>query len=154
MVNESPVKKPPVAFRGGDDQLLKLTDFKGQLLVVNLWATWCVPCIKEMPALDRLQEKLGPRGLKVIAVNQDVKGYAAAKGFMDKTGLKNLEIFTDEKSAISSRWKVPGLPASFVMTPDGQEIARLFGAAEWDSAEMTGFLEQFLPAQENPPAGT
>ena len=140
------VKKPPlIVFYDEGGKQLTLQSFHGKLLVVNLWATWCVPCVAEMPSLSRLQTKLGGGNFAVLAINQD-RNDALAAPFLDRLKIKNLQGLTDPQNVSSKQWSVPGLPATFVIDSNGFEIARLFGSAEWDSPEMIEFLKNYIPA--------
>ena len=144
LLTETPQKPPLIVFYDRDGSQQTLAQFKGKLLVVNLWATWCVPCVAEMPSLSRLQSAMDGRDFAVIAVNQDRDDAAAAR-FYDKLNIKNLPVYTDPRNVSAKQWDVPGLPATFIVDPFGREVARLFGSTEWDAPEMQAFLETHLP---------
>ena len=107
-------------------------DFKGKFLLVNLWATWCEPCLSEMPSLERLQAKLGDR-LTVLAISEDRGGAEAVKPFVDKLGLDMVKIYLDPKSAVSQglRRRAACRPASSI-DADGKVLGKVEGAANWD----------------------
>jgi len=134
---------PALAFttRAGDAK--SLADFQGQLVLVNLWATWCAPCIEEMPALDRLQAKLG-RDLVILAISEDRNGNAAVGPFLAQHSIKNLAIELDPKSAALDAFHLQGLPASFLIGGDGMIIGRLDGAAKWDEEPMLSIVQRYI----------
>ncbi|MGH7035771.1 MAG: TlpA family protein disulfide reductase [Stellaceae bacterium] len=137
---------PALAFRAREGAEKHLADFKGHLLLVNLWATWCAPCVEEMPALDRLQAKLGQR-LAILAISQDRRGAAAVDPFLAKTGITHLAVFLDPKSSAIEAFGVQGLPTSFLISRDGMILAKLEGAAKWDEAPMLSRLETYIAAK-------
>jgi thiol-disulfide isomerase/thioredoxin len=137
---------PALAFTTRDGAEKHLADFKGQLVLVNLWATWCGPCVEEMPALDRLQTKLGQR-LTILAISQDRRGAAVVDPFLAKTGITHLAVFLDPKSAAIEAFGVQGLPTSFLIGRDGMILGKLEGAAKWDEAPMLSRLETYVAAK-------
>ena len=147
---------PDTAFAGADGVELKMADFEGQVLLVNFWATWCAPCVREMPSLDRLQAKLGPEGLLVMAVSQDRKGLAAAEPFYREQGLDNLEIFLDPKGEFARAMGVGGLPTSLLVDDRGRVVGGLEGPLEWDGPEAVELIRFYLVRRENAglPAGS
>ena len=137
---------PALAFTARDGAEKHLADFKGQFLLVNLWATWCGPCVEEMPALDRLQTKLGQR-LTILAISQDRRGAAVVDPFLAKAGITHLAVFLDPKSAAIDAFGVQGLPTSFLIGRDGMILGKLEGAAKWDEAPMLARLETYIAAK-------
>ncbi len=126
-----------------------LADFRGQVVLVNFWATWCAPCVREMPSLDRLQAKLGPEGLLVMAVSQDRKGLAAAEPFFREQNLNNLEIFLDPKGEFARAMGVAGLPTSLLVDDRGRLLGAIEGPLEWDGPEAVELIRFFLVRREN-----
>jgi thiol-disulfide isomerase/thioredoxin len=112
--------------------------------VVNLWATWCAPCIKEMPQLDALKGDLAEDGIAVLAISQDRGGLGQVKPFYDKQGFKNLTIHLDPNTAVARSAKVRGLPTTILYAPDGREMGRLEGVAEWDDPAAADFIRACL----------
>lgn len=121
-----------------------LADFRGQVVLVNFWATWCAPCVHEMPSLDRLQARLGPEGLLVMAVSQDRKGLAAAEPFYREQGLDNLEIFLDPKGDFARAMGVAGLPTTLLLDDQGRIVGALEGPLEWDGPEAVELIRFYL----------
>jgi thiol-disulfide isomerase/thioredoxin len=116
-----------------------LADFKGRTVIFNLWATWCVPCRLEMPALDRLQDKLGAKDFAVVAVNVDTARLDRPKAFLEEIGAKNLTLYADDKAAVlqslKQAGKVLGLPTTILIGKDGCELGTMAGPAQWDSQD-------------------
>src|SRR5437763_1653368 len=140
-----PQPAPEVSFEDLDGKPASFADFRGKLLVVNLWATWCEPCLREMPSLERLQTKLDGK-LVVAAVSEDRGGAKIVEPFVGKLGLDKVKIYLDPKSAVGHAFSVRGLPTTLVIDPEGRLVGRVEGAAEWDSAKMTTALQPFLQA--------
>jgi thiol-disulfide isomerase/thioredoxin len=110
-------------------------DLKGRVVLLNLWATWCVPCLKEMPGLDRLQKELGSDKFEVVALSVDRAGPDAAKKFLDKIKVQNLKLYADASAKAAISLKAVGMPTTLLLNAQAQEIGRLVGPAEWDSAD-------------------
>lgn len=138
------VPAPTVPFQTGDGATIDLSEFQGKILIVNFWATWCAPCIEEMPSLDQLQAAFPNADFEVVAINQDRGGKRVAEPFLrDKLGLENLDIYLDEKFALGRAFKNRGLPATYAIDRDGNIVGGMFGSAEWDSDDAKN-LVQFL----------
>lgn len=138
-----PQKLPEFQFMDEKGRPQSLNDFKGQFIVLNIWATWCAPCVKEMPSLDRLQGKFGKR-IEVIAVSQDFGGATMVKTFYDKVGIKNLAVYTDAANTLPGILKLQGLPVTLLIDKEGYEVGRLSGEAAWDSKEAIALIEGYL----------
>jgi thiol-disulfide isomerase/thioredoxin len=147
-----PQPAPAAGFTDADGKPVSLADFKGKPVVVNLWATWCEPCLKEMPSLDRLQSKLDGK-LTVAALSEDRGGATRVGPFVDAMGLKKLKIYLDPKSDVGHAFAVRGLPTSIVIDAQGKVVGRVEGAAEWDSAKMMTVLKPFLESDTEGPRG-
>src|SRR6185437_8753104 len=121
-------------------------DFKGRVLLVNLWATWCGPCVEEMPALERLQAQLGDK-LTILAISEDRGGEAAVAPFLAKNDIKQLAIYLDPKGAATSAFGAEGLPTSYLIAADGTILGKEEGGAKWDDAAMVAKLTPYLAAK-------
>src|ERR1700738_359877 len=133
----TPLRLPDLAFEDADGKPKKLSDWRGHIVLVNLWATWCVPCRKEMPALDSLQTKLGGPDFEVVAVNIDTRDPEKPKNFLRDANLTRLGYFTDQKAKVFQDLKSIGtelgVPTSVLVDGQGCEIANIAGPAEWAS---------------------
>ncbi len=121
-----------------------ITDYKGTGVVLNFWATWCLPCVREMPSLDRLDAKAGNLGLKVLAVSEDRRGVKSVAPFYKKRGIANLDIFIDRRGSLSGRMGASGLPTTLLIDAQGNERGRVVGAVEWDLEENARFISSCL----------
>jgi thiol-disulfide isomerase/thioredoxin len=139
-----PKPLPELAFDTPEGTKASLADFKGRTVLLNLWATWCVPCRQEMPALDRLQGMLTSKNFAVVAVNIDTARLDRPKAFLHEIGVKNLKLYTDNTAAafqtLKQAGKVLGLPATILIGEDGCEIGTMAGPAQWDSEEALALL--------------
>ena len=135
---------PDTAFAGADGVELKMADFKGQVLLVNFWATWCAPCVREMPSLDRLQAKLSDEGLKVLTVSNDRGGEPIIRRFYDEHKLQNLGVYSDAKNKLAAAFGVRGLPTSYVIGADGTLLGIFEGHAEWDEPDGVALMRYYL----------
>jgi len=126
---------------------VSLAQFSGKIVLVNLWATWCEPCLREMPSLERLQSRLGDK-IVVVAISEDRGGSKTVEPFIGKLGLKSVKIYLDPKSAMERAFKVQGLPTSFLIDREGRVLGRVEGAAEWDKPKLLGILKSFLGDEE------
>ncbi|HWE74294.1 MAG TPA: TlpA disulfide reductase family protein [Stellaceae bacterium] len=140
---QAPLPAPTVAFTTREGAQKQLSEFKGKLVLVNLWATWCGPCVEEMPSLDRLQAKLGDK-LTVLAISEDRQGDTVVTPFLKKNGIQHLAIFLDPKSAATSELGAQGLPTSYLIARDGTIVGKEEGGADWDSSEMVAKLTPYI----------
>jgi thiol-disulfide isomerase/thioredoxin len=140
---DPPRPAPLLAFSERSGAARQLTDFRGQWLLVNLWATWCAPCVREMPSLDRLQAQFNER-LHVLAISEDRKGAEVVDRFLGKLDLKSLTIYLDPAAQAQQAFKLRGLPTSLLIDPSGMMRGQLEGAADWDSPTMIALIERYL----------
>lgn len=131
---------PTAAFRGPYDAAVTLANFRGKPLLVNLWATWCAPCVAEMPTLDALAAKSGER-MTVIAVAQDLKGAEVVDPWFQKAGLKALQPYLDPENGLLDAAN-SALPTSIYYDAEGREIWRVVGAIDWQGAEAKALLAE------------
>jgi thiol-disulfide isomerase/thioredoxin len=141
----TPFRLPDLAFEDAEGKPRKLSEWRGKTVLVNLWATWCVPCRKEMPALDSLQTKLGGKDFEVVAVNIDTRDPEKPKNFLKEANLTALGYFTDSKAKVfqdlKSIGKALGMPTSILVDGQGCEIANLAGPAEWASDDAVKLIK-------------
>jgi thiol-disulfide isomerase/thioredoxin len=140
----SPLRLPDLAFEDAEGKPRKLSDWRGRTVLVNLWATWCVPCRKEMPALEALQAKLGGPKFEVVAVNIDTRDPEKPKTFLKDANLTRLSFFSDQKAKVfqdlKSVGRALGMPTSVLVDGAGCEIATIAGPAEWDSDDAVKLI--------------
>jgi thiol-disulfide isomerase/thioredoxin len=145
----TPLRLPDLAFWDADGKPKKLSDWRGKTVLVNLWATWCVPCRKEMPALDSLQTKLGGKDFEVVAINIDTRDAEKPKNFLKDAGLTRLGYFSDQKAKVfqdlKNIGKALGMPTSVLVDGQGCEIANIAGPAEWASDDAIKLIKAALP---------
>jgi len=142
---------PDVTFEGPDNQPRRLARFRGKFVLLNLWATWCVPCRKEMPALDKLQAVLGGSRFQVVAVNVDTERLGRRRAFLQKIGVRSLRFYADPSAGILSVLKqsgpLVGLPTSFLIDPQGCELGVMAGPADWASKDATRLISTALQSR-------
>ena len=132
---KQPEALPPIKFQDAEGKERTLADWRGKVVLLNLWATWCLPCRKEMPSLDRLQKELGSDKFEVVALSVDRKGLDASRKFLDETKVGRLGLYVDASGRAISELRVVGLPATLLLDAQGREIGRLLGPAEWDGED-------------------
>ncbi len=147
VVHSAPREVPDFSFIDGDGETRTLADWRGKLLLVNIWATWCAPCKEEMPALDRLEAKLGGERFAVLPISVDQGGLNKPRAFLGEIGADNLPLLLDQTSRLNFTLEAMGLPATLIIDAQGREIARMIGPAEWDSPEAIARLRQFMAAE-------
>lgn len=147
-VSNAPKPPPAIAFAGPEGQPLGLAAFRGKTVLVNLWATWCVPCREEMPALDRLQAELGGQDFEVVAINVDTRNREKPRAWLQENGIRNLAYYADPEGkllqVLQKSGHVVGLPTTFVVDPSGCEIALLKGPADWASPDALALVKAAL----------
>ena len=125
---------PDTPFISADGEPIKLDSYRGKTVLLNFWATWCPPCVKELPALDRLNAELAGDNFEGVLVSIDRGGARVFKPFLEKLGIDRPRSAADSKAALMRAFKAPGLPTTYLIGPDGIIKGRLVGDAEWDSA--------------------
>lgn len=147
-VDKRPTRATDITFNGPDGKKLTLADFHGRNVLLNLWATWCIPCRAEMPALDQLQAKFGGQDFQVVAVNIDTTRLDRPKAFFADTGVKNLHLYADPTAdsfeALKVAGKALGLPTSLLIDKEGCEIGVMAGPAAWNSPDAEAAISALL----------
>ena len=147
----TPLKLPDLAFEDADGKPRKLSEWHGKTVLVNLWATWCVPCRREMPALDTLQTKLQGPNFEVVAINIDTRDPDKPKKFLEDAKLTKLGYFNDQKAKVFQDLKAVGralgMPTSVLVDGQGCEIATIAGPAEWASDDAVKLIQAAIKPQ-------
>ncbi|KXJ54115.1 TlpA disulfide reductase family protein [Thalassospira sp.] len=133
-----------LAFVDENGNEVAFNSLKGQVVLVNLWATWCVPCVKEMPELDQLAVEMADKPFRVLALSQDRGGADAVREFFETNGIENLDIVLDPRGAIARQMGARGLPTSFVYDAKGDLRGKLEGIARWDAPEVITYFDQLI----------
>ncbi|HSS62905.1 MAG TPA: TlpA disulfide reductase family protein [Gammaproteobacteria bacterium] len=141
---ETPRELPEVSFTDENGDPVSLSDFKGKAVLLNLWATWCVPCREEMPTLDRLEARFSGKNFQVVALSLDQEGPALVREFYDTLGLEHLRIYVDDRLRAPALLSVLGVPATLLIDRDGREVGRKLGPAEWDSPEVIAEIRRHV----------
>ena len=152
VLHPSPRELPPLRFADGTGAATSLSDFHGRVVLLNVWATWCAPCVKEMPTLDRLQAALGGPDFEVVALSIDQAGAAAVQPFFIRLGIANLRVYVDTFGDASSRLVAAGIPLTLLIDRNGREIARKLGPAEWDRPEIAQLIRERVDRPAAAPA--
>jgi thiol-disulfide isomerase/thioredoxin len=137
-LHEAPVALPEVTLLDAKEGEHSLAEYRGKWVVLNFWATWCAPCRVEMPSLDRLQAAMP--GIAVVPVATGRNAVTGIERFFAEAGVKGLPILRDPKSELARGMGILGLPVTVILNPEGQEVARLIGDAEWDSDSAKAVL--------------
>lgn len=147
-VTEKPAPATPLSFQNAKGEPVTLASFKGKTILLNLWATWCAPCRKEMPALDALQGELGGAAFEVVAVNIDTRNFEKPKAFLEEIKVTRLGYYADPSAKIFQDLKAAGrafgMPTTLLIDANGCELAHLAGPAEWASPEALAFVRAAL----------
>lgn len=141
---DAPKPVPPLAFEDGAGRSLALADLKGRVVLVNFWATWCAPCVREMPSLDRLEATLGGKDFIVLDLSLDRRGKAAIEPYFAANKLSHLGVYLDPDGKGFHAWHGAGVPTSFLIDRDGHARGLMVGAADWDSPAAIALIRHFL----------
>jgi thiol-disulfide isomerase/thioredoxin len=139
-----PLPVPDVTVLAQKDGPITLDRFKGKFVVLNFWATWCGPCIRELPSLERLNTELGGEKAQVVLISQDRDGFKQTDRFLKKLKVNLPDNFIDERLKFSRAISVGSLPTTILIGPDGMELGRLVGSAEWDSPEALDLINWYI----------
>jgi thiol-disulfide isomerase/thioredoxin len=143
-VHESARPLPDIRFENGQGEATSLAEFRGKVVLLNIWATWCAPCRREMPTLDRLQAELGGPGFEVVALSIDRQGRGVVFDFYQELGLRQLDIYVDPSGKAQRELNALGVPTTLLIDGEGNEVGRLLGPAEWDGPEMVAFIRSYV----------
>lgn len=145
VTHASPRALPDIAFQDASGAVRHLSEFRGRTVLLNLWATWCVPCRTEMPTLDRLQSRLGSQEFEVVALSIDREGAGIVKRFFDETNVHALKVYVDPTMAAQQALNAVGVPMTVLIDREGREVARKLGPAQWDSPEIVAMIRRYVP---------
>jgi thiol-disulfide isomerase/thioredoxin len=149
VLHPKPQRIAMIAFEDDRARAQSIDDFKGKIVLLNIWATWCSPCRQEMPALDRLQGTLGGPDFTVVALSIDRKGIEAVRKFYAEVGVRNLAIHLDSAGKSIRELATVGVPTTLLLDRKGCELGRIAGPAEWDSAQTVEFLKSVMSARQD-----
>jgi len=148
VVAEQPLRLPDLAFRDGAGGARHLSDWRGRTVLLNLWATWCVPCRKEMPALEALEGKLGSPAFEVVAVNIDTRDPDKPRAWLKDVGIDRLGYYADPSARVFQELKIAGraagMPTTLLVDPAGCELGTVAGPAEWASDDAVKLISAAL----------
>jgi thiol-disulfide isomerase/thioredoxin len=139
-LDQPPKPLPEFAFSDADDKPIKLADYKGKTLLLNFWATWCAPCVQEMPSLDKLQAEMGRERFVVLPLSLDGPSWRKVKPFYEDRKLANLGIYFDKGKKAMSTLDIGVLPTSILVDAQGRELGRIEGEADWDTPEALALM--------------
>jgi thiol-disulfide isomerase/thioredoxin len=152
-VAQTPFRVPDLAFKDAQGRDLTLADWRGRTVLLNLWATWCVPCRREMPALDALQTDLGGPKFQVVAVNIDTRDPEKPLAFLKQVGVTHLTYYSDESAQVFETLKTAGkafgMPTTLIVDPKGCEIGDMAGPAEWASEDGVKLVRAAIAADDS-----
>lgn len=141
---DAPAPLPKVSFNGPDGKPMSIDDFKGKVVLLNLWATWCAPCKLEMPHLDKLKAKLGTDRFDVVTVSVDRGSPEKPQKFFNDIKISSLVLYHDPEAQIGFTLMAIGMPTTLLIDPEGREIGRLVGPADWDSPDAMNLIRAQL----------
>ena len=141
IIHDQPRPVAAIDIRDAESRAAGLDTLKGKPVLLNLWASWCMPCVAELPALDRLKPALDAKGVVLVALSLDRSGKVSVANTFARLGIKNLDIRTDENRVAAEKLDAPALPVTLLIDREGREIARFIGAAEWDGPPAARLLD-------------
>jgi thiol-disulfide isomerase/thioredoxin len=142
-----PARMTPILAEDGG--LLDLGRFRGRVILLNFWATWCPPCVRELPVLDRLQARLGGPGFTVVALSIDEGDVAGPAAFVRRLGLRNLTVYQDFTGTTAEAFPLYGLPITYLLDPRGNAVGYITGATDWDSPEVVRLIGHYVEGPES-----
>ena len=145
-ISKHPVLAPTAEFFNDAGEKTSLRDFRGKILLVNIWSTSCAQCVIELPMLDRLQKDMGGVKFHVIALSSDLEPFPVLRRFWINRGIKNLKIYADPQAQFSKAADVKGLPTTFLIDEEGREVGRIRGIAEWDGPKIKAQIRDLIRA--------
>ena len=132
-----------ITFRDSKDKIIKLSDFRGNLVVLNFWATWCAPCKEEMPSLDSLKNNLPFKNIKIFPINIGRDDIKKSNKFFNDLNIKNLKIYYDNPKTLSKDFGLRGVPTTILFNKEGKEFARVIGSIDFTDKEFLNWIENY-----------
>ena len=143
VLSKNPKKYEEVVFKDSNENDVNLADFKGKLLILNFWATWCAPCREEMPSLDELQSNSNFDNLKIFPINIGQENFSKSDSFFKEIGIKNLEIYFDAPITLAKKFSLRGVPTTILFNKKGEEFGRIMGSIDFNNLEFINWLKQY-----------
>ena len=141
---KNPIAVNHVQFRNAQEMPVELSQFNGKIILLNLWATWCPPCIEELPALDRLQQRMGKDNFVIVAVSLDDDIKLAGEMFFNKLSIQSMALYTESSEKIGRDFPVDVVPVSFLIDRKGEAMGVLRGYVDWESAETDALIKRWI----------
>ncbi|WP_415284728.1 TlpA family protein disulfide reductase [Candidatus Pelagibacter sp. Uisw_130] len=143
VLSKNPKIYEEVVFKDSNDYDVNLDDFKGKLLILNFWATWCAPCREEMPSLDDLQSNTNFDNLKIFPINIGQENFSKSDSFFKELGIQNLEIYFDAPITLAKKFSLRGVPTTILFNKKGEEFGRIMGSIDFNDLEFINWLKQY-----------
>ena len=143
VIHKDPIKLEKINFKNSNNEIINLSDFKNSLIIINFWATWCAPCIEEMPSLNKLQSNLSFKNLQIIPINVGRDSVEKSKNFYKKLKINNLEIYFDRNVELANKFLLRGLPTTVFINKKGEEFARIIGFVNFDDKKIIKWLKEY-----------
>ncbi|MEJ0062794.1 MAG: TlpA disulfide reductase family protein [Alphaproteobacteria bacterium] len=147
---DPPVPAPDLYMRDADNKLVRLSEFRGRYVLLTFWATWCLPCIGEMPSLNRMQADLDEKDFKIVPLSLESGDQHKVKGFYREHDIDKLPIYVTEGYSEQEKYEVHGIPTSFLIDPQGKQVWQHVGEIDWDAAETRAFFKEYLKQPKQP----
>jgi len=132
-----------IVFKDEKQKDVDLADYKGKLLILNFWATWCAPCKEEMPSLDNLQEDIGLNNLKIFPINIGQEKLSKSESFFKELDIKNLDIYFDSPTTLAKKFSLRGIPTTILFDKEGKEFARIMGSINFNDKDFIDWLKSY-----------
>ena len=142
-INEIPRQISPIIFEDFSGNEINLKDYKGKLIIINFWTTWCAPCKEEMPSLDNLYKSNEFKNLKIFAVNMEPPNYLKTEKFFNDLKIEKVKIFFDKKLNFVNEFKLRGVPTTILVNKEGEEFARIIGSIDFQDKKFTKWLSNY-----------
>ncbi len=136
--------RPTVTWKDAAEQEVSLASFSGKVVMLNFWASWCSPCLRELPSINRLQARLGGDQFAVVALNVDRGGKPVASRYTRKLNLDKLDLYLDQDNTTAKSMRLQSMPTTIIFDARGREVGRIVGSAEWDTEEAVALLQWFI----------